>query len=110
VAFEKLAGDAARDSCHLAIVADVATATPEDRVIMRYSGPDDTDRALEIENLKYLLLRFHGVRVERDDDPRLSPWLSILRAASTSDRPPTMANRWKAVCIGLVTHTDFFTY
>jgi hypothetical protein len=104
VAFDKLVGDAARDTCRAAVDADVAGAG--ERVIMRHAGTADTDRAAFVENLKYLLFRFHAARVTDDADPRLAPWLRILESTREADMP----TRWQAVCIGLVTHPDFLTY
>ena len=104
VGFDKLAGDAARDSCAAAVAADVAGGGAG--VILRHASATDTDRARLLENLRYLLLRFHAVRVTDDADQRLAPFLRILESPLEADMP----TRWQAVCIGLVTHPDFLTY
>lgn len=104
VGFDKLVGDAARDTCAAAVAADVA-GTGEG-VILRHAGAGDTDRAALVTNLSYLLLRFHAVRVSGDDDPRLLPFMRILESPLEADMP----TRWTAVCIALATHPDFLTY
>ena len=104
VGFEKLVGDAARDSCAAAVAADVAGTGGG--IILRHADASETDRAALVANLSYLLLRFHAVRVSGDDDPRLAPFVRILESPLDADMP----TRWTAVCIALVTHPDFLTY
>jgi hypothetical protein len=104
--FDKLVTDAARETCRRAVTAPglaiMRQATLADR-------PGTGDARLRA-NLKYLLLRFHGIDVSADDDPRLAPWLEVLRGAPAPTTDAAMAQRWEAVCIGLVTHPDFLTY
>jgi hypothetical protein len=108
VTFDKLVHDAARDTCGKAVDADRTTATT---VILRDARPADRgDHGKYVANLKYLFLRFLGVAIDADDDPRLTPWLTLLEAVPAPTTDVTMATRWKAVCVGLVTHPDFLTY
>lgn len=107
VTFDKLVHDAARETCGRAVDLDRTTATT---VIMRDARPADRDHAKSVANLQYLFLRFLGVAIDAADDARLAPWLTLLEAAPAPTTDVEMATRWKAVCIGLVTHPDFITY
>jgi|JI10StandDraft_1071094.scaffolds.fasta_scaffold09253_9 hypothetical protein len=108
VTFDKLVHDAAREACGRAVDLD---RTGGGTVIMREARPADRgDRAKAEANLRYLFLRFLGVAIDAGDDPRLAPWLGLLEAAPAPTTDVEMATRWKAVCIGLVTHPDFLTY
>jgi hypothetical protein len=106
VTFDKLVTDAARETCRRAVTAP-------GQAIMRHATLADrpaTAREAVRTNLKYLLLRFHGVDVTADDDPRLAPWLGILEGGTPPATDAQMGQRWEAVCIGLATHVDFLTY
>lgn len=110
VAFDKLVGDAAAETCSDAVAADRAGAAAP--AILRHASVADVAEPVLRRNVSYLLLRFHGVVVP-PDDPRVEPWLHLLTApvaldASTGE--DAMALRWTAVCIGLATHPDFLTY
>ena len=108
VTFDKLVHDAARETCGKAVDLDRTTSAT---VIMRHARPADRgDHAKYVANLEYLFLRFLGVHIDSADDPRLAPWLTLLEAAPAPATDVDMATRWKAVCIGLVTHPDFVTY
>ncbi len=106
VTFEKLVTDAARETCRRAVSAP-------GQAIMRHAVLADRPGAGDariLANLKYLVLRFHGLDITADDDPRLAPWLGILRGGTAPTTDALMGQRWEAVCIGLVTHPDFLTY
>ena len=111
VTFEKLVEDAARKTCRAAVAADIAGA--EDPAILRHASTEDLDEATLVENLEYLLLRFHGSHdLTGASDERVEPWLNLLLA----ERPgmeidaEVMQARWTAVCVGLVTHPEFVSY
>ena len=108
VAFEKLAEDAARETCQKAIEADVAGTSPDPDgpVLLRHAGASDSDRNDLARNLQYLLLRFHAVHAPEPTDERLQPWLELLEAEGEAEMP----SRWAAVCVGLATHPDFVTF
>ena len=110
VTFEKLASDAARATCAAALEKDLEGREPG--VILHHVGVAHRDPADLAANLKHLQLRFLGVRVVDDADPRLTPWMDLLTHApdGTPIEDATMATRWEAVCIGLATHPDFLTY
>lgn len=116
VTFEKLVEDAARVTCRAAVTADEAEGV-ETPVILRHLTSVDRDPIMYRANLEYMLLRFLGATDFNDDDERLSPWMTLLQAP-TYDAEGTeaeltdelMAERWTAVCVGLVTHPDFVSY
>ncbi len=116
VGFAKLASDAAHQTCRRAVNEDRDGADPSSRIILRrVTNTEQLDPFGEdvVDNLKYLLLRFHGVYATEDDDRRLDPWLKILREGLTETdeaRFDEGRDRWIGVCIGMVLHPDFLTY
>jgi hypothetical protein len=65
------------------------------------------------ENLRYLVLRFHGAYATDDADPRVEPWFTLLQdglSATDEERFAEAEDRWIAVCTGLALHPDFLTY
>lgn len=116
VGFAKLVGDAARQTCRRAVEQDRDNADAASRVILRgvaSTDPLDPFDATVGDNLRYLLLRFHGVHVIDDADRRMQPWFTVLRDGldPTDDaRFAEAGDRWMAVCTGLVLHPDFLTY
>jgi hypothetical protein len=116
VGFAKLAGDAARQTCRLAVQQDRDAPDQESRVILRRItevGQLDPFGANVGDNLRYLLLRFHGVYAVGDDDRRLQPWFTLLQgglSATDEARFAESEERWAAVCTGLALHPDFLTY
>lgn len=116
VGFAKLAGDAARQTCRRAVEQDRNSAEATERVILKrvdeVSQLDPFDAKVG-ENLRYLLLRFHGVLATEDDDRRLRPWFNLLQdglIATDEARFGEAEERWAAVCTGLALHPDFLTY
>ncbi|MEM8608684.1 MAG: hypothetical protein AAGF92_16385 [Myxococcota bacterium] len=113
VSFVKLAGDAAREVCGEAVDADLDMQSADDRVLLKQLDGLDPEDDSALENLRYLVLRFHGTYLTDDLDSRLDPWVSILRTnlpADLGERESQARDRWKAVCVGLITHPDFLTY
>lgn len=115
VVFEQLTLAAARETCADAVEADREGGVG---VILGALELDAADEEAQLENLRRLLLRFHGHHVEHDDDARLAPWRSILDApmdpadleGEASTPADVEALKWEAICIGLATHSDFLTY
>jgi hypothetical protein len=107
--FEKFLGDAARAVCRDVRVKDVTLAAGE-RALMIDASPDDTyasaPGAIE-SNLRTLLLRFHGRQVPAAA-PELEHWRWLYQTAELKLGKPALA--WQAVCVGLMTHPDFYTY
>ena len=107
--FQKFLDDAARSVCTELMQTDPVRAE-EDRTFFVNaaitdsfaSSPERID-----ENLRSLLLRFHGRKLERGA-AELEPWIWLVRSAEhvTDDQ----AEVWRTVCVGLMTHPDFYTY
>ncbi len=114
VTFEKLVEDAARETCAAAVEADLDEGG---NIILRRVSIEERSPSAFRANLEYLLLRFWGASNFIDDDPRLAPWMTLLEAPTFDDEgeeaertDAVMAERWAAVCVGLVTHADFVAY
>jgi hypothetical protein len=105
--FLKFLDDAARSVCAKMIERDLAAGGPG--VLLHDVGPDDTIDANEAAvraNLAYLLDRFHGRRDA--DDVALASWRWLFVSASFVGGDPLTG--WDAVCVGLFTHPDFYSY
>jgi hypothetical protein len=108
--FQKFLDDAARNVCDALVDRDVGATVAEDRVLTRWvdpaatlsSAPDAVD-----EQMRYLLLRFLGQKVD-PGATQLQPWLDLFDGTATSAGDP-MAG-WRTVCVGLITHPDFYSY
>ncbi|MCA9648771.1 MAG: hypothetical protein KC501_02615 [Myxococcales bacterium] len=108
VTFDKFVHDAAVYSCGAAVAADLGGASPG--TILRWASVSDRDDSVLRRNLDYLMLRFLGQQL-REDDRRSDPWMELLTGpADERLDDELMAERWTAVCVGLVTHPDFVTY
>lgn len=112
--FQKFLGDAARATCTELASEEARThhlTTPEERHLLIHAGPEDRGEAASEKidaNLRALLLRFHGTYVPADDDARLNSWRWLYDSSMhVSDSPETA---WRTVCVGLITHPDFYTY
>ena len=116
VGFAKLAGDAARETCRRAVEQDRNTADAAARTILRRIGSTEQLDPFDAnvgDNLRYLVLRFHGVYATDDADRRLQPWFILLQnglSATDEGRFAEAEDRWVAVCTGLALHPDFLTY
>jgi hypothetical protein len=116
VGFAKLAGDAARETCRRAVEQDRNTADAAARAILTRIGNIDQLDPFDAnvgDNLRYLVLRFHGVYATDDADRRLQPWFTLLQdglSATDEGRFAEAEDRWIAVCTGMVLHPDFLTY
>lgn len=106
--FQKFLGDAARDVC--ARRAEGEADGSLEPLLMGYveptmtteSNPDEVDT-----NLQDLLLRFHGQSIEPGSE-RLDPWRWLFTSTVHVTEDPVRG--WRAVCIGLLTHPDFYSY
>jgi len=115
----KFMDDAARDVCGRALTADAARPKAADRVLLRYVGPTDTaatNAAGVDQNLGYLALRFHGIKVKEGDSARTTPLLKLFTdsvTAAAAGKPVTAADvteGWRAVCVALITAPEFHLY
>ena len=107
--FQKFLDDAARSVCDRLIDSDPQRPQNE-RVFFTEASPATTlarEPAAVRANLQYLLLRFHGRKLTADA-PELKPWLWLVESAEhVGASAPEM---WRTVCVGLMTHPDFYTY
>ena len=105
--FQKFLDDAAADVCAQAVTREadggLAILAPTAGLNARWS----TEAAAIEADLAAALLRFHG-RTFEVGSPELEPWTWLYRTTYevTQDGPRT----WRTVCVGLITHPDFYTY
>ncbi len=107
--FQKFLGDAARDVCGR-LAEQEREAAAADRYLLISVEPTDTldsaPAAVE-ENLRALLLRYHGHSVAPESG-LLNRWRWLFQSTVHLTGDPVIG--WRAVCVGLMTHPDFFTY
>ncbi|MEP7120212.1 MAG: hypothetical protein ABJE95_04840 [Byssovorax sp.] len=115
----KFMDDAARDVCGRALTADAARPKATDRVLLRHVEPADTattNAAGLDQNLAYLLLRFHGIKVKDGDTARTAPLAKLFTdsvTAAAAGKPATateVTEGWRAVCVALITAPEFHLY
>lgn len=106
--FQKFLDDAANAVCDELI--DREAPGPAENVFLVHATVNDTfarnPAAIE-DNLAYLLLRFHGRQVA-PGDPAMQRWVWLYEGAEHVSGDPSVA--WRTVCVGLLTHPDFYTY
>lgn len=116
--FQKFMMDAAVSGCTNTVNADAALAANQ-RVLMRFVGLTDTEKTNATgvdDNLRYLKLRFHGVKLAPDDAVALDGLRTVFTAAVTgvsgSSTPSAAAVRegWRAVCVALLTAPEYHLY
>jgi hypothetical protein len=99
VTFAKLAGDAARSACRMAVAAD-AKGEANPKRIMRHADVR--------QNLSYLALRFWARQV-KPEDAQLDALATLFDRVS-KDPQGSPAEAWRAVCIAMATDPQFLTY
>ena len=105
VTFAKFLDDAARSVCDKVVKMNggrgvlLVDAQGADTVA---SAPDRID-----SNLRTLLLRFHGHAVA-PGGPALERWRWLFQTSSRVGGSPLEG--WRAICIALIEHPDFYTY
>ena len=107
--FQKFLDAAARSVCARLVAREVSSPR-EARVFFVYADPDrslSSDPPAVLRNVRYLLLRFHG-RAVPVDGPEIEPWRRWIASVEQASRDAQDA--WRAVCVGLMTHPDFYTY
>jgi hypothetical protein len=116
--YQKFMGDMARDGCTRTANADAALAQNA-RVLMRFVALNDTlttNAAGVNENLRYLKLRFHGVKVAPTDTTTLADLRTVFDTAvrgAAGTSTPTAAHvkeGWRAVCVSLLTAPEYHLY
>jgi hypothetical protein len=110
VTFDKFVHDAAAHSCTAAVASDLGLPA-QTRAILRTVELAERGEAELRTNVEYLVLRMLAQQ-PGTDDPRVDPWVDLLLAPAKDGEldDAEMQQRWAAVCIGLVTHTDFLSY
>ncbi len=104
--FQKYLGDAARSVCQQLEEREQEPGAPA--VLWERAGPTDTWESAPERidaNLGRLLLRFHG-RSVGPDSTRLPPWRWLFQSAYHVSSDTAVA--WRTVCVGLITHPDFY--
>jgi len=104
--FQKFLNDAARSVCDRRVAADAA-APVDQRVVLPNRDLAEVDSAAVDATLRRLLLRTHGRRLEYDA-PGLRPWRWLFDSSLHVTQDPLRA--WETVCVGLLSHPDFYTY
>jgi hypothetical protein len=107
--FQKFLDDAAKQTCRKRATDDGALP-PGERLFIHPADPaadPRTDPDATRQTLQRALLRFHG-RVVPDDHPDLARWQWLVE--TVYDRTGTGIVAWRAVCVGLITHPDFYSY
>lgn len=116
--YQKFMGDMARDGCTRTANADAALAANA-RVLMRFVALTDTatsNAAAVDTNLRYLKLRFHGVKVAATDTSSISGLRTVFTEAvrgAAGTATPTAAHvkeGWRAVCVALLTAPEYHLY
>lgn len=116
--YQKFMGDMSRDGCTRTANADGALAQNA-RVLMRFVSPTDTittNRAGVDQNLRYLKLRFHGVKIPDTDTASLNGLRVVfddaVRGAAGTGTPTAahVKEGWRAVCVALLTAPEYHLY
>jgi hypothetical protein len=116
--YMKFMADMARDGCTRTANADAALAQ-NTRVLMRFVGTTDTlasNRAGVDANLRYLKLRFHGVKVAPTDTASIAGLRTVfdsaVRGVAGTNTPTAnhVKEGWRAVCVALLTAPEYHLY
>ena len=109
--FQKFLDDAARSVCARLVVEERGRPA-EARVLFVKVPPGRKDpsgvtpQAVD-DNLRAVLLRFHGRKLAADA-PDLTGWRWLYQSALTVSGDAEKA--WQTVCVGAITHPDFYSY
>ena len=104
IMFQRFLDDAARDVCRT-LLENERTASPR-RFFIHADRNDRSGPRIE-QNLGALLLRFHGRTYAAGSDG-LRAWTGLFTEAEAEVGDPEIA--WTTVCVGLLTHPDFYTF
>jgi hypothetical protein len=109
--YVKFVQDMARDVCNQIVLADLARPAAEPRTLWPKAPIDGTATAAAVdENLRHLVLRFHG-RLAKDGDETVSALGALRTAAVAAATPggqvPPEARGWQAVCLALIEDPAF---
>jgi len=107
--FQKFLGDAAANVCEELVTTEASKPRAERVFLVGVEANtrfEDDPEAVEA-NLRRQLLRFHGHDLPAGD-AGLDRWVWLHR--TTVESTGDAARAWRTVCIGLITHPDFYTY
>ena len=107
--FMKFLGDAARQICDR-MAEEERTMDATERVLYPLVAADDSllsNHDAVLQNLSQLLLLYHG-RALPADSAELNPWEWLFESATFVTNDPVKG--WRTVCVGLISHPDFYTY
>ena len=127
--YAKFMGDAARDGCNRALNADIAIPTDGgtsdagvsagEETLFRFASQTDnaTNNLAKINaNLRYLKLRFHGVKVATTDDAPIAQYRALFVEAYNAQKTVSSGEKaavkegWRAVCVALLTAPEYHLY
>ena len=107
--FHKFLDEAARYACSELVIRETS-GEPVQSYLMVHASPEDTvqtaPQAID-DNLRYLLLRYHG-RKAHADDPALNAWRWLFESVAHVSGSPAIG--WRGVCVGLISHPDFYSF
>lgn len=107
--FMKFLGDAAESVCGQLVVVDLQRPRSQRALFLAVEARDlDNPSSEQIdENLKRLLLRFHG-RHPSALATDLEAWRWLYQNARETGGDASLA--WQTICVALISHPDFYTY
>ena len=107
--FLKFLGDASRSACDAVRKRELTLAVGDGALLIEANETQTSATAPVAidDNLRALLLRFHGRSVAAGA-PELEHWRWLYQTAELKLGQPLLA--WQAVCVGLINHPDFYTY
>lgn len=108
--FQKFLDDMARDVCSKLATAE-RTRAEADRRLLIHAGLEDTVETARADvdaNLAALILAYHGRSVPTSSR-ELDPWRDLFMTATVAEGDDPVLG-WRAVCVGLMTHPDFYSY
>ena len=116
--FLKFLDDAARQVCDKRISIDLQAmddprAEPAPDSVKLWGGLSldasmrGDSEAIEAQ-IRALVLRFHSHHLPEGDSARLAYWRWLFETASLVDGQPLSG--WRALCVALINHPDFYSY
>ena len=107
--FHKFLDESARHVCSELVARETSGQPYEPRLMVHAdaqstlsNNPEGVD-----DNLRYLLLRYHG-RKYALGAPGLTAWRWLFESVTHVSQEPSVG--WRAVCIALISHPDFYSY
>jgi hypothetical protein len=107
--FHKFLDEAARHACSELVLRETGGEPFEPYLMVHATSSDTVITAPEAidDNLRYLLLRYHGRKVV-GDAAVLNAWRWLFESVTHVTGDPAIG--WRGVCIGLISHPDFYSF